>query len=141
MRLEALAYVEAVALSSDAVHIITPSKSGPRRALQRAYETAGITREDVGIIDLNATGTPGNLNELDLVDELSSDRTFITARKGQLGHGMANSGRGSSPRWEWVSASESPFPWASQKRNYILEYADAVSWWERNPAASRPTWA
>jgi 3-oxoacyl-[acyl-carrier-protein] synthase II len=85
-------YVESVALSSDAEHIITPSKSGPRRAIARAYEEAGITPRDVALIDLHATGTPGDLNELALVGDFITERTRITARKGQLGHGMANSG-------------------------------------------------
>jgi len=87
-----LAYLEAVALSSDAEHIITPSKSGPKRAMARAFKEAGVTPNDVAIVDLHATGTPGDLNELMLVDDFISDETLITARKGQLGHGMANSG-------------------------------------------------
>jgi 3-oxoacyl-[acyl-carrier-protein] synthase II len=85
-------YVDAVALSSDAEHIITPSKSGPKRAIARAYQEAAITPDDVAVIDLHATGTPGDLNELTLVADYIGDRTRITARKGQLGHGMANSG-------------------------------------------------
>jgi 3-oxoacyl-[acyl-carrier-protein] synthase II len=85
-------YVESVALSSDAEHIITPSKSGPRSAILRAYEEACITAQDVALIDLHATGTPGDLNELALVGDFITERTRITARKGQLGHGMANSG-------------------------------------------------
>jgi 3-oxoacyl-(acyl-carrier-protein) synthase len=85
-------YVDAVALSSDAEHIITPSKSGPRRAIAEAYREAGIRPADVALIDLHATGTPGDLNELALVDDFIGDGTRITARKGQLGHGMANSG-------------------------------------------------
>jgi 3-oxoacyl-[acyl-carrier-protein] synthase II len=85
-------YVEAVALSSDAEHIITPSKSGPVRAIERAYQQAGITRHDVALIDLHATGTPGDLNELLLIEDFIGDKTRVTARKGQLGHGMANSG-------------------------------------------------
>lgn len=90
--LYALGYVEAAALASDAEHIITPSKSGPKRAITRAFEAAGITKDDVAIMDLHATGTPGDLNELALVDEYMHDATLITARKGQLGHGMSNSG-------------------------------------------------
>ncbi len=86
------AYVEAVALSSDAEHIITPSKSGPKRAIERAYAIAGILPEDVAIVDLHATGTPGDLNELRLVDGYIGEHTRVTARKGQLGHGMSNSG-------------------------------------------------
>jgi 3-oxoacyl-(acyl-carrier-protein) synthase len=46
----------------------------------------------VALIDLHATGTPGDLNELALIEEFVGERTRITARKGQLGHGMANSG-------------------------------------------------
>jgi 3-oxoacyl-(acyl-carrier-protein) synthase len=90
--LRPLTYVEAVALSSDAEHIITPSKSGPKLAIRRAYEVAGIGPEDVAIVDLHATGTPGDLNELLLVDEFIGEHTRVTARKGQLGHGMSNSG-------------------------------------------------
>ena len=90
--LEALGYVESVALASDAEHIITPSKSGPKRAIVRAFEDAGITKDDVAILDLHATGTSGDLNELSLVDEWVGPETRITARKGQLGHGMANAG-------------------------------------------------
>lgn len=85
-------WVEAVALSSDAEHIITPSVSGPKRAMARAFEEAGVTRDDIAIADLHATGTPGDLNELSLVEGFVSERTRITARKGQLGHGMANAG-------------------------------------------------
>jgi 3-oxoacyl-(acyl-carrier-protein) synthase len=85
-------YVDAVALSSDAEHIITPSRSGPRRAIAEAYSEAGIAPHDVALIDLHATGTPGDLNELALIDDFIGDQTRITARKGQLGHGMANSG-------------------------------------------------
>jgi 3-oxoacyl-(acyl-carrier-protein) synthase len=85
-------WLEAVALSSDAEHIITPSKRGPKRAIARAYEEAQITAQDVAVIDLHATGTPGDLNELALVEDFVNEQTRITARKGQLGHGMANSG-------------------------------------------------
>lgn len=85
-------YVEGVALSSDAEHIITPSKSGPKRAIAQAYAEAHIVPDDVALIDLHATGTPGDLNELMLASEFIGPHTRITARKGQLGHGMANAG-------------------------------------------------
>ncbi|HEX3770053.1 MAG TPA: beta-ketoacyl synthase N-terminal-like domain-containing protein [Polyangiaceae bacterium] len=91
-------YVEAVALSSDAEHIITPSQSGPKRAMSRAYAEAKIAPSEVAVIDLHATGTPGDLNELTLVGDYIGATTRITARKGQLGHGMANSGG-----WELTS--------------------------------------
>ncbi|HVH43711.1 MAG TPA: beta-ketoacyl synthase N-terminal-like domain-containing protein [Labilithrix sp.] len=85
-------WVESIALSSDAEHIITPSVSGPKRALSRAFEEAGVGPKDIAIADLHATGTPGDLNELALVESYVGEQTRITARKGQLGHGMANSG-------------------------------------------------
>jgi 3-oxoacyl-(acyl-carrier-protein) synthase len=85
-------WVEAVALSSDAEHIITPSVSGPKKAISRAFAEAGITAADVAIADLHATGTPGDLNELSLIEDFVGPETRITARKGQLGHGMANAG-------------------------------------------------
>lgn len=85
-------WVEGVALSSDAEHIITPSISGPKRALAHAFAEARIAPKDVAIADLHATGTPGDLNELSLVEDFIGEQTRITARKGQLGHGMANSG-------------------------------------------------
>jgi 3-oxoacyl-(acyl-carrier-protein) synthase len=90
--LQPFGYLEGVALSSDAEHIITPSKSGPTRAITRAYRQARIEPSDVSLIDLHATGTPGDLNELALIDPFIGSHTRITARKGQLGHGMANSG-------------------------------------------------
>lgn len=85
-------WVEGIALSSDAEHIITPSVSGPKRAMTRAFAEAGVGPKDIAIADLHATGTPGDLNELSLVESFIGDHTRITARKGQLGHGMANSG-------------------------------------------------
>ena len=85
-------WIEAVALSSDAEHIITPSVSGPKRAIAAAFEEAGIKPSEVAIADLHATGTPGDINELTLVEDYVTPETRITARKGQLGHGMANSG-------------------------------------------------
>jgi 3-oxoacyl-(acyl-carrier-protein) synthase len=85
-------WVEAVALSSDAEHIITPSISGPKKAMSRAFVEAGVSPDDIAIADLHATGTPGDLNELSLVEDYVGTHTRITARKGQLGHGMANAG-------------------------------------------------
>ncbi len=87
-----LAFVDAVALSSDAEHIITPSKQAPKRAIDQAYKQAGIAPGDVSIFDMHATGTPGDLNELELIHEFIGPQTRLTVRKGQLGHGMANSG-------------------------------------------------
>jgi 3-oxoacyl-[acyl-carrier-protein] synthase II len=85
-------YVAAVAISSDAEHIITPSKTGPKHALDRAFAEAGIGPDDLDVADLHATGTPGDVNELALLESYLGKKTLISARKGLFGHGMANCG-------------------------------------------------
>lgn len=93
------ATIASIAFLSIAVRLLNPSLRQPASsastsaaAIRRAYELAGIAPSDVAIVDLHATGTPGDLNELALVDEFIDDHTLVTARKGQLGHGMSNSG-------------------------------------------------
>ncbi|HEU4409021.1 MAG TPA: beta-ketoacyl synthase N-terminal-like domain-containing protein [Polyangiaceae bacterium] len=85
-------YVAAATVSSDAEHIITPSKTGPKRAIDHAFAEAGIGPGDVAIADLHATGTPGDINELALLESYLGPQTLVTARKGVFGHGMANCG-------------------------------------------------
>lgn len=85
-------YVASVTISSDAEHIITPSKTGPKRAIDRAFAEAGIGPADVDVADLHATGTPGDVNELALLEAYLGPQTLVTARKGLFGHGMANCG-------------------------------------------------
>jgi 3-oxoacyl-[acyl-carrier-protein] synthase II len=132
-------YVDAVALSSDAEHIITPSTSGPRRAIAEAYREAGIVPGDVAVIDLHATGTPGDLNELALIDDFIGPGTRITARKGQLGHGMANSGG-----WELtalalglVRGSALPTGVAREKLHARVRRPEAVVGLEAAPLQSK----
>jgi 3-oxoacyl-(acyl-carrier-protein) synthase len=84
--------VGAVAISSDAEHIITPSLEGPKVAIRRAMAKADVAAENVAIWDLHATGTPGDLAELGLLHEFMGDSCVVSARKGVLGHGMANCG-------------------------------------------------
>jgi 3-oxoacyl-(acyl-carrier-protein) synthase len=83
--------VRAVELSSDAYHIITPSVEGPKVAIRSALAAAGAGG-NVAAWDMHATGTPGDLAELDLLREFVSDATAISARKGLFGHGMSNAG-------------------------------------------------
>ncbi|HEU4537924.1 MAG TPA: beta-ketoacyl synthase N-terminal-like domain-containing protein [Polyangiaceae bacterium] len=85
-------YVASVAISSDAEHIITPSKTGPKRALDQAFAEAGVGPRDIDVADLHATGTPGDVNELALLESYLGPQTLISARKGLFGHGMANCG-------------------------------------------------
>ncbi len=76
-------------VSSDAEHIITPSKEGPKLAMRRAYAQAGIQKSDIALWDLHATGTPGDWNELNLLEDFVPNEAYLSARKGLLGHGMA----------------------------------------------------
>ena len=84
--------IAAVAVSSDAEHIITPSAEGPKSAIREALATADAAPGSVDLWDMHATGTPGDLAELKLIREFLSPRTKLSARKGLFGHGMANSG-------------------------------------------------
>lgn len=78
-----------VALTSDADHIITPSRPGPMAAIQGALEAAGVQPEDVATWDMHATATPGDWTELQNALEVFPGSTRLTARKGTFGHGMS----------------------------------------------------
>ena len=78
-----------VSLTSDADHIITPSKKGPLAAIHEALKEAGIKPEDVTTWDMHATATPGDWMELQNALEVFPGRTRFTARKGTFGHGMS----------------------------------------------------
>jgi 3-oxoacyl-[acyl-carrier-protein] synthase II len=79
-------------ISSDAEHIITPSKDGPKLAIRRALESAHISPADIGSWDLHATGTPGDASELTLIEDFVPATAVVSARKGLFGHGMASNG-------------------------------------------------
>ena len=78
-----------VALTSDADHIITPSREGPLTAIQQALREAGIRPEDVETWDMHATATPGDWTELQNALDVFPGNTKFTARKGTFGHGMS----------------------------------------------------
>ena len=82
----------AVGVTSDADHIITPSKEGPTEAMNMALDRAGITGDDIASWDLHATATPGDFNEVEMVRELMPEDVLVTARKGTFGHGMSAGG-------------------------------------------------
>ncbi len=42
--------------------------------------------------DLHATATPGDFNEIEMVNEVVSGDVLVTARKGTFGHGMSAGG-------------------------------------------------
>lgn len=82
----------AVGVSSDADHIITPSKHGPMAAVNEALEATGMKPTEVGSWDLHATATPGDYLEVETLRETFSDAVTVTARKGTFGHGMGAAG-------------------------------------------------
>ncbi len=84
--------IVATGASSDAYHIITPSRTGPRLAIQQALRTAKVTPEEVDTWDLHATATPGDWTELQNTTEMIGAKTVFTARKGVFGHGMSVGG-------------------------------------------------
>lgn len=82
----------AVGVSSDAEHIITPSKTGPTTAILQALSAAHVAPEEVGSWDLHATATPGDYLEVENMRSILHENVLVTARKGTFGHGMGASG-------------------------------------------------
>jgi 3-oxoacyl-(acyl-carrier-protein) synthase len=81
-----------VGVSSDADHIITPSKEGPRTAILQALERAEVAPEEVTSWDLHATATPGDYLEVENMRSILHEHVLVTARKGTFGHGMSAGG-------------------------------------------------
>ncbi|HUO86859.1 MAG TPA: beta-ketoacyl synthase N-terminal-like domain-containing protein [Thermoanaerobaculia bacterium] len=82
----------AVGLSSDADHIITPSKEGPQTAIRAALAAAGVPAGEIAGWDMHATATPGDYLEVENLRTLLPDDVLVTARKGIFGHGMGVAG-------------------------------------------------
>ena len=79
-----------IGTSSDAHHIITPSKDGPQLAIRLAL--AGIPPTAVTSWDMHATATPGDATEIEHSLEVLHPDILFTARKGSFGHGMSVGG-------------------------------------------------
>lgn len=82
----------AVGVSSDADHIITPSKEGPQMAVRQAIQNAGVSPANIASWDLHATATPGDFLEMENLLEIVPGSVTVTARKGTFGHGMSAGG-------------------------------------------------
>jgi 3-oxoacyl-[acyl-carrier-protein] synthase II len=82
----------AVGVSSDADHIITPSREGPTEAIQAALRQAGLTPDAIKSWDLHATATPGDYLEVETLRGVLPADVLVTARKGTFGHGMGAGG-------------------------------------------------
>jgi len=79
-----------IGTSSDAHHIITPSKGGPQLAIRQALDLAKATQ--VATWDMHATATPGDATEIEHSLEMLHPDVLFTARKGTFGHGMSVGG-------------------------------------------------
>jgi 3-oxoacyl-[acyl-carrier-protein] synthase II len=79
-----------IGTSSDAHHIITPSKGGPQLAMKAALEE--VQASDVATWDMHATATPGDATEIENSLEMLHPDVIFTARKGTFGHGMSVGG-------------------------------------------------
>ncbi len=79
-----------IGTSSDAHHIITPSKGGPQLAMKEALET--VRTADITNWDMHATATPGDATEIENALEMLHPDVIFTARKGTFGHGMSVGG-------------------------------------------------
>lgn len=82
----------AVGMTSDADHIITPTREGQLAAIRSALAEVGAAPADVGSWDLHATATPGDYLEVATLREVFPSSVLVTARKGTFGHGMAGGG-------------------------------------------------
>jgi len=81
-----------VGVSADADHIITPSKEGPRAAIQQALAQSAVEPSAVGSWDFHATATPGDIQEAENLRALIAADVVASARKGTFGHGMGAAG-------------------------------------------------
>jgi 3-oxoacyl-[acyl-carrier-protein] synthase II len=79
-----------IGTSSDAHHIITPSKGGPQLAIAAALDE--VQAADVTTWDMHATATPGDATEIEHSLEMLHPDVIFTARKGTFGHGMSVGG-------------------------------------------------
>ncbi len=84
----------AVGVSSDADHIITPSKEGPLAAHRARRSPAPASQPDeIASWDLHATATPGDYQEVENLRDVLPESVLVTARKGTFGHGMGGGRR------------------------------------------------
>ena len=79
-----------IGTSSDAHHIITPSKEGPQLAMKAALDE--VQAGEITTWDMHATATPGDATEIENSLDLLHPDVIFTARKGTFGHGMSVGG-------------------------------------------------
>jgi 3-oxoacyl-[acyl-carrier-protein] synthase II len=93
-----LAEVVGYGATADASHITLPAAGGAGavRAIRRALEKAGLSVDDVEMVNAHATSTPeGDPRELEAIKTLFGERAgevSVTANKSMLGHTLGAAG-------------------------------------------------
>jgi 3-oxoacyl-[acyl-carrier-protein] synthase II len=95
---EPLAEIVGYGATSDASHVTLPAPGGAGavRAIRRALEKAGLSVDDVEMVNAHATSTPeGDPRELEAIKTLFGERAgqvSVTANKSMLGHTLGAAG-------------------------------------------------
>lgn len=82
------------AYNSDASDFVLPNSERQSQCMHKALDRAGITPEQVDIVNLHATGTVmGDINEVAAVKAVfENDNTRVNFTKGHIGHAMGAAG-------------------------------------------------
>lgn len=78
-------------LTSDGYHIVAPDPAGTggARAMKRAMQTAGVTPDQIHLINAHATGTfIGDISEAQAIEDVIGTHPAVYAPKGALGHSI-----------------------------------------------------
>jgi 3-oxoacyl-[acyl-carrier-protein] synthase II len=95
---EPLAEIVGYGATADASHITLPAPGGAGavRAIRRALEKAGLSVDDVEMVNAHATSTPeGDPRELEAIKTLFGERAgevSVTANKSMIGHTLGAAG-------------------------------------------------
>jgi 3-oxoacyl-[acyl-carrier-protein] synthase II len=95
---EPLAEIVGYGATADASHITLPAPGGygAVRAIRRALEKAGLSVDDVEMVNAHATSTPeGDPRELEAIKTLFGERAgevSVTANKSMIGHTLGAAG-------------------------------------------------
>ncbi|MGG4604459.1 beta-ketoacyl-ACP synthase II [Paenalcaligenes sp. Me131] len=83
-------------MSSDAHHITTPDKDGPKRGMQNALRNAGLDASAVDYVNAHGTSTPlGDLNESEAIKLAFGDhakKLVVNSTKSMTGHLLGAAG-------------------------------------------------
>lgn len=83
------------AYNSDASDFVLPNAGRQMECMHKAIKRANISKEDIDIVNLHATGTVmGDINEMKAVREVfqSSKKSYVNFTKGHIGHSMGAAG-------------------------------------------------